>query len=136
VAPADLQRAAALLAHALAIGRTPARVAPADPDRLELSGLACTARGMRATLQRDGAPVADVAIALHSRAGAQLWRALHAEHGPEIRGDPARPPAAPWCAVVPAGAGADAGELARVAAALALAFADHAARPLPPTRPP
>jgi hypothetical protein len=87
-------------------------------------------------------PVAHVAIALHSRAGAQLWRALHAELGPGIRGDPARPPAAPWCAHVPIGAGAGADARAevqagRIAAALALVFAQQRATVrLPPTPPP
>jgi hypothetical protein len=126
VAPADLQRAGELLAAAM--GRHD-RVAPANllPDQLELCGIVATARGMRATVQRNGAPLADLAIALHSRAGAGLWRALHADHGPMIRGDPARAPAAPWCAIVPTGAGTDAGadDVGRIVAALAVAFADR-----------
>ena len=106
IPPADLQRAGAILARALAIagGRIPARVAPADPIELDLTH--CAARGMRATVRVLGAPVADLAIALHSRAGAALWRAMHAEHD-GMRGNPDRAPAAPWCAIA-AHAAADA----------------------------
>jgi hypothetical protein len=133
-----------MLAAALGRDRPCARVAPAGPpDHLELSDATSTARGMRATLRQHGAPLAHVVIALHSRAGASLWRTLLADHGASIRGNPARPPAAPWCAIVPelgasapGAAGADPSELARrMAAALAFAFAELA-RPLPPTPPP
>jgi hypothetical protein len=123
-APAELDRAAALLAVALARERPPARVAPADP--FALVPISSAARGMRATLQRDGLPVAEVAIATHARAGAQLWRALHREHGGRIKGDAAQAPAAPWCAFVPLGSGAGADEVEtealRLAGAIAAAF--------------
>jgi len=101
IPPADLQRAGAILARALAVagGRIAARVAPADSIELDLTH--CAARGMRASVRVHGEPVADLAVALHSRVGAALWRALHVDHSGEIRGRADNPPAAPWCAIAP-----------------------------------
>jgi len=56
---------------------------------------------LQVVAQRTMMPILDLAIALHSRSGAVLWRRLHEEHEDlPAETDPEQPPVEPWCAAM------------------------------------
>lgn len=54
-----------------------------------------TSKGALLTLDYDGAPIAVIAVCLHSRSAPALWEAAHRA----VDKEPGARPAAPWCAV-------------------------------------